>query len=188
MKKPAALLATLGVAGALALSAPLTASAYTPSAPEGTTAVAPGGTATLGFGGFAPGETITFSLTGWNASGASLATIVRTAVETASITKPAAADGSTTVDVTLPADAAGAYTVTATGGTSGASASAALDTGIPVPAEAGGGSGDGSGSDSLSPTGGDLTSVGLWVGGGALLLGGAAVVTATAIRRQRSDS
>ena len=181
MKKPAKLFATLAVAGVLALGSPIAANAYTPSGPEsGTTTIVPGGSATITFTGFQPDEDVVFTLTGQNASGATLASVVA-AVESISATKTADAEGAATVTVTLPTNAYGTYTLTADGQTSGASASTTLDTGVAAPEE------DDS-DNSLSPTGNDVSSLGLWVGGGALVLGGAAIVAATAVRRQRQDS
>ncbi|WOF22269.1 hypothetical protein N8K70_12865 [Microbacterium betulae] len=181
MKRRASLIAAFAVAAALTFAAPLAANAYTPSGPDGgSTDVTPGEPTTIGFDGFSPNEDVTFALTGENASGATLATIVRAQIETTSTTKQADAEGSTTVTVTLPSDAFGTYSLTATGETSGAAASTTLDTGVSAPE-------DDSDGDSLSPTGTDMSSIGLWVGGGALVLGGGAVIAAVALRRQRHD-
>ncbi|WP_345752735.1 hypothetical protein [Microbacterium rhizophilus] len=174
--------AALVLAGALAVAAPAAASAatrYTPptDAPTQTLTVTAGGTVTVALGGFQAGEPVTISLTGEFALQATIGSIVRTAVETQTASLPAAADGTVSPDITLPANATGSYTVTATGATSGNVATAVLA----LPAAAGG---PGTG---LAATGGsDMT--GLWVGGGALLLTGGAVIAATTLRRRRQQA
>ncbi|MDN3311638.1 hypothetical protein QWJ90_11920 [Microbacterium oryzae] len=191
MKKPAKLLATAAIAGALALGSPIAASAdvnnYTPSSETESVQIAPGQTQTIAFDGFQPNEDVTFTLTGEDASDATLAIIVKAAVESISTTKTADADGSASVEVTLPANAVGTYTLTATGAESDATATTTIQTGVAVPGEEDGDDENDSDDQSLSPTGGDMSSIGLWVGGGALLLGGGAVVAATAVRRQRQN-
>lgn len=178
MKKHTKVLASLVVAGALSLGAPLAAHAY--PAPTPTTGPADssvtgsfvaGGVVVLSFSGFLPGEDVSVSLTGAFAMDATIASAAD--VETQTVTRTADADGNLTVTITLPANAYGTYTVTATGLESGVVLSETFTI-------AGGGGGG------LAATGaGDLT--GLWVGGGALVLAGGAIVVATAVRRSRQN-
>lgn len=158
---------------AVAVLAPSTAMAYTPVAPGGSTfTIPPGGSATIPFSGFASLEPVTFTHTGENGAGATLAA-VKSVVSTVTITKTARESGETEVTVTLPADAKGTYTLTASGSTSGKSVSVTITaaTGATLPA---------TGVDSASL-------MGVWIGGGVLLLGGLAV-TVFAVRRQRQDA
>ncbi|WP_100814409.1 hypothetical protein [Microbacterium lacus] len=184
--------ATLVLVGAFALAAPAAASASpAPSyPPSGSTSnniiinvsnVAPGGIVVINFAPstFVFGETVTLSLTGENASGASLAMVVKTAIETRILgTVQAAADGTAPpFQVRLPSNAVGNYVFTAT--------SPSVPGGISVTAAVAGGGAGGSG-DAIANTGTDgAMLLGLWVGGGALLLAGGAVVVATTVRRQR---
>lgn len=182
MKKHTKLVASLVVAGALAL-APVAAQAYPvepPAAPVVSGTAAPGATITVTFSGFEPGEMVTVTMTGENAAAGDLASIVRLAVTSEVETYTAAADGTVFVTATLPADASGQYTITAVGAESALSQTATVTV-----AAAGGGGGTAAGGGGLAATGGqDLT--GLWIGGGALLLTGGAVLVATKLRR-RSD-
>lgn len=187
MKKKTTLSASLILAGALALGAPAVAmaDAYpvpTPS-PNDTIPAAPGQSVDVAFSGFAAGETVTFTLTGENASGATLASIVRLAVEAIDLAKTADSSGAVAVNVTLPADATGTYTLTATGSTSGIVQTVLIETQAPAPGE-----GEEPDDDSdLSPTGTDgSTFQTVLIGGGALALTGGAIVAATAIRRRRA--
>ncbi|RWZ68623.1 hypothetical protein ELQ92_05335 [Labedella populi] len=66
----------------------------------------------MSFVGFEPNETVSFTLTGKNGAGATLA-VFRAAISTASLEKAAAADGTASVDVTLPTNAVGDYTLLA---------------------------------------------------------------------------
>ncbi|WP_460776114.1 hypothetical protein [Microbacterium sp. GXF7504] len=166
-------LAAIAVAIVALVAAPAAANAaYTPSPQGGTTTftAAPGGSVSVPYTGFQPGETVRFSLTGENANGATLA-LVKTAVETKTFDKAASASGAVTVTVTLPSNATGAYTLSAQGLTSGTSAAAVTINAGQVPAA--------TGVDSASL-------MGVWIGGGVLLLGGLAV-TVFAVRRQRQD-
>lgn len=111
---------------------------------------------------FTPGEDVSFTLTGENAVGATLA-VFKSAVNTQSLTKAADASGTAVLDVTLPTNATGTYTVTATGLTSGIVGTAA----ITVVAGDGAGTDDG---DGLAVTGGTALTA-IWIAGGALALG-----------------
>lgn len=146
--------------------------------------IAPGGSGTVSFGAgaFTPGETVSFTLTGENASGATLAAVV-TAVSSTSTAKTASASGAVSVTVTLPSNASGAYTLTATGQGSGDIATVAISAGA-------GGSGSGTGTDGatggLPNTGAMDPTLGIWAGGGLLALGAAFVIVLTVIRRQKA--
>jgi hypothetical protein len=171
MKSLRTKLAAVAIAVAAIVAAPAAAHAYSPVAPGGGT-VAPGGTTTLAYE-FAPLETVTFTLTGENAQGATLAA-VKTVVNSKVLVKDANAEGDVTVTVTLPSNATGSYTLTAVGEASGAASPVTLTA---VAGAAGGGG--------LPATGVDSASLmGVWIGGGVLLLGGLAV-TVFAVRRQR---
>lgn len=156
--------ATLGVSGA--------ASAYTtpPTGEVDTPTVAPGGTFTFftTLNAFQPGETVTISITGANAQGASLAAAVSTKILG---TVPANASGNVSgVAINLPANASGSYTVTGTSGSNPTGVSAyvaAAASGLPV---------TGMDSEAL---------LGLWVAGGALVLAGGGIATAAAVRKNR---
>ncbi|WP_159500176.1 hypothetical protein [Microbacterium sp. 18062] len=171
MKSLRTKIAAVVIAVAAMVAVPAAANAYTPVAPGGTSVtVAPGGTVTVPFTGFAPNESVNFTLTGENAAGATLAA-VKTVVNSTSLTKAASSTGAVSVTVTLPSNATGTYTLTGTGASSNASAT------VTITASAAGGG--------LPATGVDSASLmGVWIGGGVLLLGGLAV-TVFAVRRQR---
>jgi LPXTG-motif cell wall-anchored protein len=189
MKTNFAKVAAVITIAAAATFVPLAAHAY-PTGEEASvssTNVTPGGTIDFAVadGTFVPGEPVTISLTGESASGASLA-VLKAAVETATLgTIPAAADGSIDAGIVFPANASGVYTITAT--------SPSVPEGVSVTvtaATAGGGTGGGSNAGgSLPATGMDSGSLlGLWVGGGALVLAGGAVAVGAAVHRQRKHA
>jgi hypothetical protein len=185
--------ATAVLVAAFALAAPAAASASpAPSyPPSGSTSgdivpsaptVAPGGVVTIAFQAdtFVPDELVTLSLTGENASGASLAMVVKTVVQTQTLgSVRASGNGAAPAfSVRLPANASGNYIFTAFAD----SVPGGISTTVAVAAA--GGSGNG-----LPDTGTDgAMLLGLWVGGGALLLAGGAVVVATTVRRQRQNA
>jgi hypothetical protein len=154
-------------------------------------AVVPGGTVTVGFadGSFTPGESVSFTLTGENAAGATLATF-KAVVDSQSLVKTASDTGAVSLDVTLPSNASGTYTVTATGLTSGTVGTASLT--VASADGAASGSGTGTGSDAsnggLASTGYDAPMLAIWAAGGALLLGVALMVALTIVRRQRANA
>jgi len=129
---------------------------------------------------FTPGENVSFTLSGENAAGATLASI-RAVVNSQSLVKSATGTGAVTLDVTLPSDATGTYTTTATGLTSGRVGTAAI-TVAAVDAGAGSSNSDGG----LASTGYNAPMLAIWAGAGALLLGIALVVVLGIVRRQRS--
>ena len=136
---------------------------------------APGGTAVVTFkdGSFTPGETVSFSVTG---EGPITLSAVNAAVVTATSTKVASATGSVVLNVTLPANATGSYTVTATGLTSGNVGTATITV---RSADAGAGA-------KLPFTGANISPLIIWGAGGILLLGVALLVVLAVVRRQRA--
>jgi hypothetical protein len=167
---------------ASAVLAPVAANAATvePYPPAGSVIVT-GNTVniTFGPGSFAGAENVTIYLTGFNAGGASLATVksAATAVELGTVTSNAA--GGATVTITLPSNATGTYTVTGI--------SASRPEGVSVTFTIAGAAAGGSGS--LPATGMDSGSLlGLWAGGGALVLAGGAVAVGAAVHRQRKQA
>jgi len=166
-------LAGAGIAVAILLATPLAANAatYVPA-----TAItvsdatpAPGQPTTVTFSqAFTPSESVSFTLTGENGAGATLA-----AISSKSITKAASATGTTSVVVTPPANATGSYSLTATGLTSGIVGTAA----VTVVAA------DGSTTDGLAYTGGTLPIAAIWIAGGVLALG-VVLVMVVGIRRR----
>ncbi|WP_415853789.1 hypothetical protein [Sinomonas sp. G460-2] len=143
----------------------------------------PGATTPVGFaaGSFTGGETVTYSVSGNTTVTLS---VVKAAVLT-SLNKTAAADGSASVNVTLPSNASGTYTLTATGQTSGNVGTAALTV---VPGNAQGNQNQNSQGASLANTGATLPILLIWIAAGALVLGGAIVGTLMFVRRQRSNA
>ncbi|PVW03740.1 hypothetical protein DEA06_12425 [Microbacterium sp. Gd 4-13] len=188
MKNSFAKVAAVITLAAAATFVPLAAQAYPTGDEAGVSSptVTPGGTVefTVADDTFAPGEPVTITLTGENASGASLAAI-KMAVETATLgTVTAAADGSISTGITFPANASGVYTITATSPSVPAGVSVSVSA-----AAAGGGTGGSNAGGSLPATGMDSGSLlGLWVGGGALVLAGGAVAVGAAVHRQRKHA
>lgn len=168
------------IAGA-ALAAPTIAHAevYPPadSAQVSDTVIEPGDTVTFWVedGAFLPGEPVTITLEGENASGATLA-FVKFAIETQTWNRTANAEGGLDpVQITFPMDASGVYTISAFSATS-----AGDSVTVTVVGDADGG---------LAATGLDSNSLlGLWVGGGALVLAGGALAVATTVRRNRKHA
>jgi LPXTG-motif cell wall-anchored protein len=178
--------AGLALAVLAIFTVPAAAQAYVPTPPAGVTVTA-SGTVTVTFSGFAANEPVSFTLTGEFAASATFGSVV-TAVETSpAFVKDANAAGSVPVTVTLPANATGTYTLSATGLDSGALA----NTTITVVSD-GSGSGTGTGTGTTGSTGGlpntgamDPT-LGIWAGGGLLALGAAFVIVLTVVRRQKA--
>ncbi|GAB3600200.1 hypothetical protein [Microbacterium tumbae] len=173
------------VAGAM-FTVPAAASAYTPpvSGIVSDSTVAPGGSFTFAVteSAFLPGETVTISLTGENASGASLG-FIKFAVETNNLgTAEANAEGGLDpVQITLPADASGTYTILATSASNPVGVSATVSVSAAAP-------GDSGEDDGLAVTGADSEALlALWIGGGALVLVGGGIAVAAAVRRNRKQ-
>ncbi|MBX0299897.1 sortase [Cryobacterium sp. 1639] len=137
-------------------------------------------------GSFTPGESVSFTLTGENAAGATLAAF-KAVVNSQSLVKSATDTGAVALDVTLPTDASGTYTVTATGLTSGTVGTASL-TVASADAAAGAGAGSVSSNSGLAATGYDAPMLAIWAASGALLLGIALMVSLTVVRRQRANA
>ncbi|WP_413354330.1 hypothetical protein [Microbacterium sp. 1P06AB] len=175
--------AALAVAIAAVFAAPAVASAYTPDpvVVDSPSALAPGEAGTVTFDDFAPGETVEFTLTGFNASGATLALVAFSAQDSQTITKDANAEGEAAVTVTLPSNARGTYTLAAVGQDSGTSASTTIAVAAAGPGD------DGSDPGTALPNAGfdGDALLGLWVGGGVLVLAGASIAVATSVRRAR---
>lgn len=173
----------IALASALALGAliavPAAANASTIYPPSGSCTTTP---ATAQAGGtiafecaaetFSPDEEITITVTGENGAAARIG-MVRFAITTASSTVSSAEDGSlAAVDITLPSNATGTYNIAAVSSTSAGGTAAVTITGA----------------DGLPATGLDQgQTIGLWIGGGALLLAGAALAVVAAVRRSRDS-
>lgn len=171
---------TIGAAAltaAILFAAPVAASASTIYPPSDACTATP---ATVTAGGvtafscgpqtFSADETVTITVTGENGSSAQVG-MVRFAISTAHGSAQSAADGSLgPVNITLPSDASGTYNIAAVSPTSAGGAAAVSIT-----------TDDGD----LATTGGGTAPLGLWVGGGALVLAGAALVSAVLMRRFR---
>lgn len=159
--------ASVAIAAGLVFAAPAMAQAYTPTGPDTVTVTvtAPGPVPVTGF---QPGASVTFTLVGEGVTGANLAA-VKFAVSSTTVTKTADSSGVATATIVGTPPAGSSWTLAATG----ARASS----------EAGGGSG------TLPSTGGDSESLlGIWVGGGALVLAGATVAVAATVRRNRQET
>jgi hypothetical protein len=159
-------LATAGIALVAFFAAPVAANAqYGPAPSDDSIVLTPGGTTTVPFAGFEPSEEVSFTLTGENGAGATLA-VFRAAISSTSTTKTASTEGTTSVAVTLPTNATGDYTLVATGESSNASATAVITAAAAVDGDE---NGDGE-SDDLAVTGGTALTA-IWIAGGALGLG-----------------
>ncbi|OIH97609.1 hypothetical protein [Curtobacterium sp. MCBA15_001] len=177
MKK---LIAAVVLAGAALIATPAAANAagYVPTSNvsvSGSTVA--GGTTVINFGpgSFVGNETVNVSVTGAGA-------VTLGALPTTTVTRAytASASGAVSPRVTLPAGASGTYSLTATGATSGNVGTTAL-TVRPADAAAAAASGNGT----LAFTGGTISALALWVGGGAVVLGGGLLVVRSSVRRQR---
>lgn len=184
--------AALTLAAAATLAVPSVANAYVPT-PEPGAAVSSSTVATGGAvsffvapGTFQPGETVTIYLSGENAAGASLAMIRVAAVERQELgVREANDDGSLpAVDIKLPANASGTYEVLAT--------SPSLPDGVTASFRVSADAGAGDRTDTtaaLPPTGFDGGSLlGVWVGGGILVLAGGAIAVGASIHRGRHET
>ena len=159
------------IAGGLLLAVPAVAQAYVPVGPDTQTfTITSNGPVPVS--GFTPGAETTFTLVGVGVTGANIAT-ANLPVSSAS--------------VTLPANPVGTYTLAVTGAraaNNGGGTGAGTDAGA-----AGGGSNNASGSTALPATGMDTESLlGIWVGGGALVLAGGAIAVGAKVRRARQEN
>lgn len=170
-------LTTVGIAGLLIFGASTAANAAAyPPVVDGTTSatvVAPGQPATIGFAfpGYEDGTTVTFVVTGENVSGVTLASIVSTAVSSKSIDKTIAG-GSASVQ--FASSTGGTFTVTPfiDGRQVGNAVSVTVD------ASSGSASGP-----ALPATGSEVPAAALWLGVGAVGIGGIAIAAGVARRR-----
>lgn len=157
--------ASVAIAAGLVIAAPAMAQAYTPTGPDTVTitVTSPG---PVPVAGFQPGATVTFTLVGEGVTGDNIAA-VKFAVTSASTTKTADSSGVATARVVGTPPAGASWTLSATGARASSEA----------------------GSGTLPSTGGDSESLlGIWVGGGALVLAGATVAVAATVRRNRQES
>jgi hypothetical protein len=180
----------LAVLAVLAVPAAANAAGYVPVGNISVSgAVVAGGTVTVGFddGSFTPGESVSFTLTGENAAGATLATF-KAVVDSQSLVKTASDTGAVSLDVTLPTNASGTYTTTATGLTSGTVGTASLTVATADGAPAGSNAGTNAASGGLASTGFNTPMLVIWGSAGALLLGVALVVVTGIVRRQRATA
>ena len=169
-------LAGAGIALALLIATPVAANAaYVPASDVvvSDSTPAPGQAVTVSFEeSFIAGEQVRFSVTGEGA-------VTIAAITTASVTKVADANGTSSAVVTPPSNATGTYTVTATGVTSGVVGTAAL-TVVAVAADAPGGV-------TLPFTGGTLPIAAIWIASGVLVLG-VVLLSVVGIRRRSAAS
>lgn len=172
-------LAALIIGAAIALAAPAAANAvpYTHGGDcsISPTTVAAGGTSTMTCapGTFKPSEGVQYVVSGKDASQATL-----------SSDPTATPQGGSQVEVTVPQDASGAYTVTATGATSQA-ASAVTVTVLPADAPA---STTSSSSTGLASTGSTIGWYFAWIGGALVVVGLIVLSLIAAARRRASQS
>lgn len=173
--------AALAAAATLAAPAAANATIYPPSnacsvVPR---VVAPGATVTFSCtdGTFEPGAFVSVTIEGNTAVDFGFVKMAVTSTGTATATDSGALEESS---ITFPTDASGVYNITATSsGSAGGTASVTVST----DSTAGGSDGG------LATTGLDSSSLlGLWVGGGALVLAGGAIAVGTAVRRNRKSA
>jgi hypothetical protein len=182
MKHPVrTVLAASAIAALAVLAVPSAASANAIYPPSGSCTVSPATPAageTVRFQcsaeTFSPNEPVTITVTGENGAGASIG-MIKFAISTASGTSTSTDVGAlSAVPITLPSNASGTYNIAAVSPTSAGSTAAATI------------SSDGSG---LPTTGLDSASLtGLWIGGGALVLAGAALGVTAMVRRSRRNA
>lgn len=179
-----AMLSAAGVAGASHAAEP--SQGYAPEPPGGgTVSMCPGPSQTFDFASLAdelPSEdtSVTFTLSGAGLTDASLASVASVAPTTIDRVVPRDA---ARITVTLPDAATGSYPLTAVGTTSGTPLPTTTITAMPIT----------SCEQAAAPAGVDHPStgenqaalVGVWIGGGVLVLAGAALVVGTAARRRR---
>ncbi|WP_243233174.1 LPXTG cell wall anchor domain-containing protein [Microbacterium sp. CIAB417] len=186
MKSLRTKIAAVILTAAALVAAPAAAQAYVPTPGEPDAAVSgapvPGGTVTLVATAFDGNTPISFVVTGENGAGITQASVKLAVSASPTFNTSTNASGDASFNVKLPSNASGTYSVTASGQKDGQPAqettSFAIGTGS-------GGTGSGTG---LPATGVDSGSLmGVWIGGGVLLLGGLAV-TVFAVRRQRQGA
>lgn len=175
--------ASAAIAGALLLAAPAVAQAYVPAGPDTQTfTITSDGPVPVS--GFTPGAETTFTLVGVGVTGANIAT-ANLPVTSASVTKIADANGVATATVTLPDNPVGSYTLAVSGARAANNGGGSGTGGGAV----GGGSNNAGSSTGLPATGMDTGSLlGIWVGGGALVLAGGVIAVGAKVRRTRQEN
>jgi len=162
---------TAALAGALLFAAPAVAQAYVPTGPN-TVTITVTADGSYPVTGFQAGAQVTFVLVGKGITSGSLAT-ANLPVTSTQVVKTADSAGVATAVVDLPASPSGTYTLSATGARAAASSGSGTNAG---------------GSTGLPATGFDANSMlGIWVGGGALVLAGGTIAVATTVRRNRAE-
>lgn len=174
---------TSAIAAALVLSVPFAANAAGSYVEQEKISVsgnaAAGGAVNIAFGNasFGAGSTVSIIVNG--------NTSVTFGAVTSSTTRTADANGAVAFSVILPADASGAYEVTATDGTRTGTAAFAIAPAAGTGSNGGTATGTGSTSgNGLASTGQDLPLTAMFVGGGALVLGGVVLGTVYTTRRR----
>lgn len=165
---------TLIVMG-LFLAPGVASAAYVPQGEVTVTGDAsPGGVVTVSFsdGVFLANESVAFTVSG---EGTATLAVVRAA--TVNLTKQASSTGSVSVNVTLPADASGTYSVTALGLESGRVVTASITV-----SAAGGQSPDADG-NGLADTGFGMSLAVVWGAAGIVALGAALIAVLAVTRR-----
>jgi len=173
----AALTAALALGAVVAVPAAASASTIYPPTESCTTtpaATQAGGTIAFECAAetFSADEPVTITVTGENGADARIG-MVRLAISTASSIVRSEADGSLApIDITLPSNASGTYNIAAVSSTSAGGTAAVTVTGA----------------DGLPTTGLDQGQIiGLWIGGGALVLAGAVLAVVAMVRRARDS-
>lgn len=180
MKHSIRMTAVAALVAASALALPTAAQADTIYPPSNAcsvvpTVITPGARVTFNCvnGTFTPGEFVSVTVEGNTRANVGF---IKLAV-TSNGSTTASATGSVSVPITFPSDASGNYNISAVSETSAGGTAT-----VSVAAAAGGGG------ESLPATGIDSNSLlGLWVGGGALVLAGGAVALTAAVRRNRKE-
>ncbi|MEV8273692.1 hypothetical protein [Microbacterium sp. NPDC077184] len=176
-------LAAVAVAGAIVLTGASAAHAYPVdigcTVSPGTVAV--GQSATISCVAFNDDFPATFTVTGPGVvQGVTLTSVSASAVSSASVTKDVV-NGETSATFTPPTAAEYEITVTQDGGEFGSFADSLAIT--VIEGSASGGTGGSGAEGGLPATGGDVPGAALWLGVGALGVGGIAVAAAAARRR-----
>lgn len=181
MKHSIRITAVAALVAASALALPAAALAAPPIYPPSNacsvvpTVTTPGATVTFNCvnGSFTPGEFVSVTVEGNTSADVGF---IKFAVTSAGSTT-ATSGGAVSVPITFPSNASGNYNIAAVSETSaGGTATVTVE----AASTAGGGS--------LPATGIDSSSLlGLWVGGGALVLAGGAVALTAAVRRNRKE-
>ena len=175
-----------------AVAALVAASAFAlPTAAQADTIYPPSNACSVVPAVITPGATVTFSCSNGTFSPSEFVSVtvegatsvdigfIKFAVTSAGSTTSTAA-GAISVPISYPSNASGNYNISAVSATSAGGAST-----VSIGNATGGG---GDGGTSLPATGIDSSSLlGLWVGGGALVLAGGAVALTAAVRRNRKE-